>query len=93
MLANMDFKCNFCSFLSDQINDMFSHLRKDHRIVENSERIKCFINYQKQNCCQKSYLTFSGLRTHIKSCLEANREQIQVVRINLENYILFPIFE
>lgn len=83
MLANMDFKCKNCSFSSDQINEMFSHLRKEHRIVENSERIECFVNFEKQNSCQKSYLTFSGLRTHIKSCLKANREQIHVVRINL----------
>lgn len=76
----MDFKCNFCDFLSDQINEMFVHLRKEHKVVENSDRIDCIVNFQ--NGCRKSYLTFSGLRTHIKSCLKAKREQNQVVRID-----------
>lgn len=79
----MDFKCNFCGFSSGEINEMFSHLRKEHKIVENSDRIKCIVNLEKQNSCQKSYLTFSGLRTHIKSCLKVKREQNQVVRIHL----------
>lgn len=79
----MNFKCNFCSFLSDEVNEMFSHLRKKHKIVENSDRIKCIVNLQKQNSCQKSYLTFSGLRTHIKSCLKSKHAQNEAVRINL----------
>lgn len=79
----MDFKCNFCNFLSAQVNEMFLHMRKEHKIIENSDRIECIVNVQKQNSCQKSYLTFSGLRTHINSCLKLKCEQNQVVRINL----------
>lgn len=79
----MDFKCNFCVFLSNEINEMFSHLRKEHKVVENSDRIECIVNFEKPNSCQRSYLTFSGLRTHTKSCLKSKREENQLVRVNL----------
>lgn len=77
----MNFKCNICSVFSSEVNQIFPHLKKEHKITENSERIYCPVNFNHGNSCGKSYLTFSGLRAHIKSCLLSKVELAQSVVI------------
>lgn len=81
----MNFKCNFCSVFFSEVNQIFSHLRKEHKVIENSERIFCPVNFNHGNSCKKSYLTFSGLRSHIKSCLLSKMELAQPAVIIIHN--------
>lgn len=75
----MDFKCKFCSEFFSSDKNIIAHLRKTHKIIDNTDRIPCVVN----NSCKKSYLTFSGLRTHMKTCI--NTEPIQPVCINYDS--------
>lgn len=72
----MDFKCNFCGDFASCATDIISHLRISHKIVENTDRICCVVN----NSCTKSYLTFSGLRTHMKKCVQ-NKQMVCICEL------------
>lgn len=65
----MDYICSNCKKEFNDINNIFQHLRSEHKISENNERIKCIVNFQKSDFCKRSYLTFSALRNHVKSCV------------------------
>lgn len=75
----MDFKCVFCNETFSKINEIFSHLKKNHKAVENTDRIGCLVNFSQQFVCSKSYLTFAGLKRHMEKCLDLKREQDQMV--------------
>lgn len=53
------FKCKK-DFSSD--NETIKHLKKNHFMVEKSEAIKCIVQQ-----CDYTFLTFDGLRKHLKS--------------------------
>lgn len=76
----MDLRCNFCNEYFSEINGIFSHLRKVHKVIENDNRINCLVNFNDKTSCTKSYLTFAGLRTHMKSCIISKHQQDQMVR-------------
>jgi hypothetical protein len=60
--------CRYCAIKMDDISYMIKHLKLIHYIAENGEPIKCCVN-RKNDICNKSYVTFNGLRTHMKSCV------------------------
>lgn len=70
----MDFKCNFCEKKFSDFIGTIQHLKKEHKITENNDRIKCIVDFQKPDYCRRSYLTFSGLKTHVKSCVITKHE-------------------
>lgn len=78
----MDFKFTHCSILFLEMNEMISHLRKFDKVVENTDRISCLVNFKEESVCTKSYLTFSGLRTQMKQCLVLKHNEDQMVRLN-----------
>lgn len=78
----MDYKCIHCSKLSNNMSEIIAHLKKIHYIVENDEHIKCLVNHRNTNVCNKSYLTYSGLKTHMKSCITLKK------RYDYENSII-----
>lgn len=65
----MDYKCKFCFEPFAKVPEILAHLRKSHNVVENDVRIKCLVNHSAKNVCEKSYLTFSSLKFHMKSCV------------------------
>lgn len=65
----MDYKCRVCASEFSDIQKSFQHLRSVHRISENDERINCIVNFEKADFCTRSYLTYSALRAHVKSCV------------------------
>lgn len=70
----MDFKCNYCEAFFKDIDKAIHHIKKKHNIVENNDRIGCIVNFRKPDYCTRSYLTFGGLRKHIKSCVKIKHE-------------------
>lgn len=86
----MNFKCTFCSKYFNESTDIVKHLKKSHHIVENDERIKCLVNYKNGNACTKTYLTFSALKTHMKSCIIL-RNETEAVCESLETISIVEI--
>lgn len=70
----MDFKCFKCEKKFNDGQQALSHLRKDHKIKENTEKMRCLRN----NNCTKTYLTYSGLRIHIQSCVKIINNENEV---------------
>lgn len=71
----MDYKCNHCEKKSNDLNKIFRHLKNEHRIKENDERIQCVVDFDEANHCERSYLTFNALRTHVRKCVKLKQEQ------------------
>lgn len=88
----MDYSCNLCLKHSSDVNDLVSHLRKEHKVMENTERIPCLVNFNDKNFCKKSYLTFSGLKTHMKLCVTSKRKRDELMVRFLQNSNLKWIF-
>lgn len=61
----MDFECFVCSEKFANENITINHLQKVHGIKDHSTELKCLVNYA---FCGKTYLTYSGLRKHLKNC-------------------------
>lgn len=61
----MNFECFMCGEKFASENTAINHLQKHHEIKDQSTELKCLVNF---GFCKKSYLTYSGLRKHLKSC-------------------------
>lgn len=70
----MDFGCFLCEKLFENHNLTIRHLKSEHNIIENKERIYCIKNWTPK-LCDKYFVTFSGLRNHIKTCRNIKNEQ------------------
>lgn len=84
--CKMNYKCYLCQELFEEIKSILSHLKREHKIVENSEQIKCLVNFGNAYHCKRTYHTFSGLKTHMKTCLK-NRKPDEVTRVSLHNIL------
>lgn len=78
----MDFKCNYCTEKFTSISETIKHLKIEHNIAQNNEQIGCIVNFREANYCKKSYLTFSGLRAHAKTCviIKCKQDQTEVLK-------------
>lgn len=63
----MDYKCTFCQTIFDNLNEVIKHLKNIHKVKEKKNRIKCCVN---RKSCPYYYFTFSGLRNHVKECIQ-----------------------
>lgn len=61
----MNFECFVCGEKFADENITINHLQKQHGIKDHSTELKCLVNYE---FCGKTYLTYSGLRKHLKKC-------------------------
>lgn len=61
----MKFECFVCFEKFDDANIAISHLQKEHKIKEKLTELKGLVNFA---LCEKTYLTFSGPRKHMKNC-------------------------
>lgn len=86
-VEKMDFQCFKCFNTFSSANETIKHLKKDHFICENTDPIKCIAN----NKCTKEYLTFGGLRNHIKKCIPGNQANVSkhVIFIYIDWNIFF----
>lgn len=73
----MDFKCKTCGDKFGNIEQVIDHLKNVHRFKEHDERIACFVDFVEPNHCQKGYLTYGGLRNHVKTCVQKKRKHDQ----------------
>lgn len=61
--------CNFCNTNFSIANNLIDHMKREHSVKERATPIKCFVNHKNKKC-ERAYQTFSGLRLHIKKCLQ-----------------------
>lgn len=73
----MEYRCYKCGKIFDERGKFITHLRINHLLKDHDEAINCAIVG-----CTRTYLTFRGLSTHLKSC----------ERQAIENVMLFHTF-
>lgn len=69
IFSSIMLKCYICSSFettSDKINDILSHLKKEHFVGKRHELINCVV---KDSGCEKKFQTCNGLKKHIKKCI------------------------
>lgn len=65
----MYFKCFKCEQSFSNINEIINHLKKTHLIHQIDDPIGCLVDSPIK--CRRKYITFSGLRNHMKKCTTA----------------------
>lgn len=65
----MDFTCFHCFKPFSLIEDLIKHLKKIHRIKNNSQDLKCPVNLKKKLSCNKSVRTFDAFKKHANVCV------------------------
>lgn len=73
----MNFKCckSECLEIFENANETIKHLKNAHNVVENQHPIECIVN----NHCAQAYLTFGGLRKHVKQCINTIQNPVNVM--------------
>lgn len=61
----MELICFKCGTEFQEIKSIFKHLRNEHGLKNNVEKLKCLV---KNVGCSKAFLNFDSLRQHIKTC-------------------------
>lgn len=75
------FVCTVCSISFSEINEIIKHLKKVHSFKDGKQKISCVVDFGQEPACTKTFLTFSGLKNHVKSCVLLTQKR------NLENSI------
>lgn len=82
----MDYKCKSCDGKFENINKAIYHLKNVHKLKEHNDRISCVVDFKRPDFCKRSYLTYNGLRTHVKSCLKIkhkhDKNSVMYIMIN-----------
>lgn len=87
----MDFHCFVCPETFSDIKDIFTHLKKVHFFRDNAQELECvLIRGVYSSKCVSKFNTFSGLRKHVKTCLEKRKEE---ERNNHDDLLLSPVIE
>lgn len=69
-----DYKCFECQQEFATAKLILSHLKIDHHHKDNYKIIKCVINLTEcDNVCRSTFLTFGGLRKHLKICIKKRK--------------------
>lgn len=71
----MLFACYKCNNEFETIGEIFDHMKKNHKLQNNVEKLKCVI---KNSSCGKSFMNYDSLRNHLKKCDETIDQQIEV---------------
>lgn len=75
------FKCFLCFSEFSDSKIATGHLQKEHCVKEKVNKIKCIV---KNGACNKTFQTWSGLKKHIKTCVEiaGSEEKIDDIAIS-----------
>lgn len=68
-----DYKCFECKKEFPSEKSVIDHFKMDHFYKNNAQQMKCAINHAEDKTCGKTYLTFGGLRKHLKMCIKEKR--------------------
>lgn len=69
-----DYKCFECEEKFPTEKLILSHLKIEHHHKDNYKMIKCVINLTEcENVCRSTFLTFGGLRKHLKVCIKKRK--------------------
>lgn len=81
----------FCCYICDNKFpaelEAIQHLKSDHKIKNNKQKINCLINF---NECGKTFLSFAALKKHHSSCRISYASEVRlsvssVVQLNIKN--------
>lgn len=61
----MSFECFKCGKEFNDIKYIFSHLKLNHYIKNDTEPMKCFVA---GNICTEEFYCFNKLKSHVKNC-------------------------
>lgn len=80
----MNFECFVCYEKFANEDSTIKHLQQQHKIKDHTSELKCLVNFV---FCGKKFLTYSGLRKHLKSCSKTKYGDAIFVEVILLNYI------
>lgn len=78
-MENSKFKCYECHQRFSDSKTVIAHLKHVHMVKEKVSELKCIKFYK----CNKTFLTFTGLRNHLDKCILTENE-FQHMVINLK---------
>lgn len=91
----MDFKCFICQKEFDTVDNTITHLKKFHKINNDSRELNCLVNLKYDRTCDYKVKRFDALKKHSIKCAGLNavhdiEEQVKNRKSNLsklENYM------
>lgn len=72
------FLCHICKEHFLELNVIIKHLKSVHFYKDGKQKIPCVFG---SNHCAKTFMTFSGLRNHIKWCVLLENTENEVDEI------------
>lgn len=73
------FKCYRCDKESDSVEEIISHLKNVHNVVQNDDKMHCVAAKN----CSRVYYTFQKLKLHSKQCIKKVYRRIKLNYIHL----------
>lgn len=86
--VKMKFKCCICGELADYLDLTINHLKNDHKIKSNSQKLECIAN----NSCSQKYSNYKSLRKHVTTCVTSSNipeSNILPTSVAISIFILF----
>lgn len=80
----MNFECFVCYEKFANENITIKHLQQQHKYKDHTTELKCLVNFA---FCGKKFLTYSGLRKHLKSCSKKQYGDAVIFEVILQNGI------
>lgn len=68
--AEMDFICYKCNKTFSDLNVAVKHMKYTHSITDNTNKIKCLVNFNGNDGCNREYLSFKAMKNHAVVCVK-----------------------
>lgn len=68
----MDFKCFICQKEFDTVDNAITHLKKFHKINNDSRELNCLVNLKYDRSCDYQVIRFDALKKHSIKCAGLN---------------------
>lgn len=69
----MDYVCYKCSKEFVNLDVAIQHLKDTHSIRDKTCKIKCLVNYDGRDGCNREYLSFKTMKSHAALCVKQMR--------------------
>lgn len=66
----MDFECYECFQKFIDLNIAIKHLKDIHSIKDNTSKIKCLVQLDGHDACQRDYFSFKSMKSHAALCVK-----------------------